>query len=116
MEKKNLKLSELIEVMREISSEGNHFVKGDTFIDVVTIARQSEEIEACEDIEAEFKTGTWYWSLRKNGSQLDCLFSSRADKFAIEYAKEAVVAYKIDYANLRFSISLYKKYGNEFFD
>lgn len=43
MEKKNLKLSELMESMREISSEGNHFVKGDTFIDVVEIARQRKK-------------------------------------------------------------------------
>ncbi len=116
MEKKNLKLSELMEVMREISSDGNHFVKGDTFTDVVAIARQTEEIEACEDLDAEFKTATWYWSLRKNGSRLDSMYSTLADEFAIEYDKEAVVAYKIDYANQRFSISLYKKYANEFFD
>lgn len=39
MEKKEMKLSALIETMRGIAAEGNRFVVGDSFHDVVTISR-----------------------------------------------------------------------------
>lgn len=114
MEKTNLKLSELIEVMRGIAAEGNRFVVGDSFHDVVRISREAEEVEDC-DIEDEFKEGQWFWCLRKNGTTLGS-FASTVDEFGAEYPNEAVSAYKILYKNRRFSIARVKEYGNEFFD
>lgn len=114
MEKTNLKLSQLIGTMREIASAGNRFVKGDAFHDVERIAREVEEIEDL-DIEEEFKEGDWYWGLRKNGTDLSA-FSASVENFVKEYPKEAVASYKIHYSSRRFSITLMKEYGNEFFD
>lgn len=114
MEKKEMKLSALIETMRGIAAEGNRFVKGDAFHDVVTISREVEEIEDA-DIEDEYKVGEWYWCLRKNGTTLGS-FKSTVDEFEVEHSKEAVAAYKIQYKNRRFSIIRVKEYGNEFFD
>lgn len=114
MEKKEIKLSALIETMRGIAAEGNRFVVGDSFHDVVRISREVEEIEDA-DLEDEFKEGEWFWCLRKNGTALGS-FKSTVDDFAAEYPKEAVVAYKIQYKNRRFSISRMKEFGNEFFD
>lgn len=113
MEKKEIKLSALIETMRGIAAEGNRFVKGDTFHDVVKIAGDVEEIEDA-DLE-EFKEGQWFWCLRKNGTTLGS-FKSTVDEFEAEYPKEAVAAYKIHYKNRRFSIARVKEFGNEFFD
>lgn len=56
MEKKEMKLSALIETMRGIAAEGNRFVVGDSFHDVVRISREAEEIEDA-DIEDEYKEG-----------------------------------------------------------
>lgn len=114
MEKKEMKLSALIETMRGIAAEGNRFVVGDSFHDVVTISREVEEIEDA-DIEDEYKEGEWFWCLRKNGTGLGS-FKSKVDEFEAEYANEAVAAYKIQYKNRRFSIALLKEFGNEFFD
>lgn len=114
MEQKNMKLSALIENMRGIAAKGNRFVVGDTFHDVVRISHEVEEIEEA-DLEDEFKEGTWYWCLRQNGTQLDT-FSRSIDEFKEYYSNEAVAAYKIEYANRRFSIRLVKKFGNEFFN
>lgn len=110
MEKTNLKLSALIETMREIASEGNRFVKGDSFHDVVRITKEAEDIEDF-DIEEEYKEGEWNWCLRKNGT-----FIGSLSDFEEEFDNEAVAAYKIKYSNRRFSIALIKKYSNEFFD
>lgn len=109
MEKKEMKLSALIETMRGIAAEGNRFVVGDSFHDVVRISREVEEIEDA------YKEGEWFWCLRKNGTALGS-FKSTVDEFAAEYPKEAVAAYKIQYKNRRFSIARVKEFGNEFFD
>lgn len=115
MEKTNLKLSNLIETMRGIAAEGNRFVVGDTFHDVVRISREVEEIEDAEDLPEEFKDGEWFWCLRKNGTALGS-FSGTVDEFGEEYPKEAVAAYKIKYSSRRFSIVRVKEFGNEFYD
>lgn len=115
MEKKEMKLSALIETMRGIAAEGNRFVVGDSFHDVVRISREVEEVEDCGDIEDEFKEGQWFWCLRKNGTAL-VSFKCMVDEFADEYPKEAVAAYQIQYKNRRFSIARVKEFGNEFFD
>lgn len=114
MEKKEMKLSALIETMRGIASEGNRFVVGDSFHDVVRISSEVEEIEDA-DIENEYKEGEWYWCLRKNGTALGS-FKRTVDDFAAEYPKEAVAAYKIQYKNRRFSLARVKEFSNEFFD
>ncbi len=114
MEKTNLKLSQLIGTMREIASEGNRFVKGDTFHDVERIAREVEEIEDA-DIEDEYKEGEWFWCLRKNGTEIGA-YAVVAEEFGKQYPKEAVAAYKIHYSSRRFSFARVKEYGNEFFD
>lgn len=59
MEKKEMKLSALIETMRGIAAEGNRFVVGGSFHDVVRISREAEEIEDA-DIEDEYKEGEWF--------------------------------------------------------
>lgn len=114
MEKKEMKLSALIETMRGIAAEGNRFVVGDTFHDVVTISREAEEIEDA-DLKDEYKVGEWYWCLRKNGTALGS-FKSTVSEFEAEYPKEAVAAYKIQYNNRRFTIARVKEFGDEFFD
>ncbi len=114
MEKKDLKLSQLIETMRAIASEGNRFVKGDSFHDVVKITSDVEEIEDA-DLEPQYKEGEWFWSLRKNGTALGS-FSSSIEEFGKEYPTEAVASYKIHYSRRRFSIVRVKEFGNEFFD
>ncbi len=114
MEKKDLKLSQLIETMRAIAAEGNRFVKGDSFHDVVKITSDVEEIEDA-DLEPQYKEGEWFWSLRKNGTTLGC-FSSSVEEFGKEFPTEAVASYKIHYSRRRFSIVRVKEFGNEFFD
>lgn len=114
MEKTNLRLSALIETMREISSEGNRFVKGDSFHDVVRITKEVEELEDY-DIEEEYKEGHWFWCLRQNGTSM-CASMRTVDSFGEEYPKEAVAAYRIQYKDRRFSIARVKEFGNEFFD
>lgn len=114
MEKKEMKLSALIETMRGIAAEGNRFVVGDSFHDIVRISREVEEIEDA-DIEDEYNEGEWFWCLRKNGTALGS-FKRTVDEFGAEHSKEAVAAYKIQYKNRRFSIVLVKEFGNEFFD
>lgn len=114
MEKTDLKLSQLIETMRGIAAEGNRFVKGDSFHDVVRIAGEVEEIEE-SDLEPQYKEGEWFWSLRKNGTSLDS-FSSSVEQFGKEFPEEAVASYKIHYSNRRFYIVRVKEFGNEFFD
>lgn len=114
MENKEMKLSALIETMRGIAAEGNRFVVGDSFHDVVRILREVEEIKDA-DLEDEFKEGEWFWCLRKNGTTLGS-FKSTVDEFEVEHSNEAVAAYKIQYKNRRFSIARVKEYGNEFFD
>lgn len=114
MEKKNLKLSQLIETMRGIAAEGNRFVKGDAFHDIVKIISDIEEVEAA-DLEDVYMEAEWHWCLRKNGTTLGS-FSGTVAEFEKEYAKEAVAAYKIHYANRHFSIARVKEYGNEFYD
>lgn len=110
-----MKLSALIETMRGIAAEGNRFVVGDSFHDIVRITRETEEIEDVEDLEDEFKEGVWFWCLRKNGTALDS-FSGSVEEFGNEYPKEAVAAYKIQYKSRSFSITRVKEFGNEFFD
>lgn len=114
MEKKDLKLSQLIETMRGIAAEGNRFVKGDSFHDVVRIAGEVEEIEE-SDLPAQYKEGEWYWNLRRNGTILGS-FSSSVEEFGKEFPTEAVASYKIHYSRRRFSIVRVKEFGNEFFD
>lgn len=114
MENNNLRLSALIETMRGIASEGNRFVKGDSFHDVVKITKDVEEIEDF-DIEEEFKKGEWYWCLRQNGTSLGS-GAGMVDRFGEEYPKEAVAAYRIQYKDRRFSIARVKEFGNEFYD
>lgn len=114
MEKTNLKLSALIEAMREISSEGNRFVKGDSFHDVVNITKEVEDVEDY-DIEDEYKEGHWYWCLRRNGTSL-CSSKRTVEDFGKEYPNEAVKAYKIIYKDRRFSIAIVKEFGNDFFE
>lgn len=114
MEKKELKLSQLIETMRGIAAEGNRFVKGDAFHDIVKIVSDIEEVEAA-DLEDVYMEAEWHWCLRKNGTRLGS-FSNTVEEFGKEYANEAVVAYKIHYAARRFSIVRVKEYGNEFYD
>lgn len=114
MKKTNLKLSQLIETMRAIAAEGNHFVKGDAFHDIVKIAGDKEEIDDL-DIEDEYKEGVWHWCLRKNGTTLG-EYASVVEEFEQEHLSEAVAAYKIHYKDGRFSIETVKDFGNEFFD
>lgn len=114
MEKKNLKLSQLIETMRGIAAEGNRFVKGDTFHDVVKIVSDIEEVEAA-DLEDVYMEAEWHWCLRKNGTRLGS-FSNTVEEFGKEYADEAVAAYKIHYSARHFTIERVKEYGNEFYD
>lgn len=114
MEKNNIRLSALIESMREISSEGNRFVKGDAFHDVVRISKEVEELEEY-DIEDEYKECHWFWCLRRNGTSM-CSSKRTVEEFGKEYPEEAVKAYKIVYKNRRFSIALVREFGNYFFD